>query len=351
MNITGKKIGAGTRLQAGIPREYRSITTLRANGLMLRGVVVATYVTDDAGHPQADSDGKDSPSAVYCDVLVYSSVPGQRWSGLKNVLVAQERGGLHRGKIWKPRAATVSLTDELDQTSNPAYLDGDHVLISFLDNNFSQPIIIGGLPHPSQDWNWEEGELRPHLKLKQTDGDPELRLHHGITWGVNVDNNFIIDTTWANDGSLDDKGKESDPPTDGKGSQQFSLPQDSTMDIVFYDMTDSTAPDEVLRMKYQKDAGILDIKDAAGYFNVQIEDGASLKVELKDDAAKLTLGDGAVKAAVADHLEALYGTLKTWLEGVTVPTGTGPSGTPLNAPAPSWDSNINSDKLTLPDTG
>ena len=82
---------------------------------------------------------------------------------------------------------------------------------------------------------------------------------------------------------------------------------------------------------------------------IKLSEGASLKLTGKDAAAITILGDGGVKAAIADHLETFYGQLKTWLEAITVPTGMGNSGTPLNAPATSWDSSINSNKLKFPD--
>lgn len=85
---------------------------------------------------------------------------------------------------------------------------------------------------------------------------------------------------------------------------------------------------------------------------IQLDEGANLKLSNKDADAEAILGDGAVKVAIADHLEALYGDLKTYIEGAIVPTGMGPSGTVQagSGPAPSWDSNINSSKLSVPDT-
>jgi len=83
-----------------------------------------------------------------------------------------------------------------------------------------------------------------------------------------------------------------------------------------------------------------------------LDEGAALKVTGKDSAATTILGDGGVKAAIADHLETFYtATLKVYLEALFVPTGLGPSG-PASAgigPAPPWAPNINSNKLKFPD--
>ena len=192
----GIVVGKGTRIQAGIPN--RVLNADRAvHGLLVRGVVVATYVSDDGGHPQeGKEDTIDRPLAVYCDVLAYPSLPGQRLFALRHVLVAQDVDGMHRGRIWKPRAASLNVTgNPLDQISNPAHLDGDHVLVGFLNNNFDQPVILRSLPHPLMDTGHEERELGKRLRLKSVDGDPDFFKHHGVYYGVDNEGNFVLDST------------------------------------------------------------------------------------------------------------------------------------------------------------
>ncbi|OGO08148.1 MAG: hypothetical protein A2Y61_00240 [Chloroflexi bacterium RBG_13_60_13] len=316
----------------------------RANGLLLRGVVRATYVSNDPGHPLANN-GANPPKAIYCDVLVYPSMAGQRWFGLTHVLVSQPTGGMHRGRIWKPRATTANLDkQELDQTSNPAAMDGDHVLIGFLNDSFDQPIILRGLPHPATDTGQAEGQNPVGRRMILVDGDydPDFIKHHGVFRGVDNDGNFIVDTTWANDGKFQTDpsrlGHEADPPTDGKGSQTFRLPQDALYGIALFDMTDPSAPTEVMSFTIDKAKVV-----------TKIAQNNCLWIEGDLAGAKLTLGDGVVKVAVADHLEALYGLLKTAYDSHKHPTGTGPSGTP-DTPAPDWDASINSSQVLIPDT-
>ena len=85
---------------------------------------------------------------------------------------------------------------------------------------------------------------------------------------------------------------------------------------------------------------------------MKLAEGAALKIIGKDSAAATVLGDGGVKAAIADHLETFYTSLiKVHLEALFVPTAFGPSG-PASAgigPAPTWDATINSNKLRFPD--
>jgi len=171
-------VGAGTRLQSGIPKRKPSSMPGSSSGLLLRGVVTATYVIDDPDHPFADDPSK-VPTAVYCDVLTF----GRRWYFIPKCLVAQERSGLHSGHVWKPRAATMTITSapmDLNKGTNPAILDGDHVLVGFLDDNFNQPLILRALPHPAADVGNEELEVGHRLKLVDGDGDPDFWKHNDV---------------------------------------------------------------------------------------------------------------------------------------------------------------------------
>lgn len=335
--------GTGTRLQAGIPRSTKTSPPLAANGLLLRGVVMATYVSDDPVHPVSDNT-KSTPIAVYCDVLVYPSRPGSRWMGLKNVVVSQPVAGMHRGRIWKPRAASVDFGgQELSELSDPSQIDGDHVLVGFLNGSFDQPIVVGSLPHPAIDTGHPDGELGQRMKLTLTDGDPDYFKHHGVYYGVSDDGNWVLDTTWANSGEIDSQGIEPDPPTDARGSINLRLPQDASYDVSLFDMSTPASPNEVCKLSIFKDK-----------LELKITQGASLVVEEDGADATLTLGDGAVAVAVANHLQTLYQSLATNIAAADAHThtlGAGVTSGP-NVPIapPAWDSNINSNKLLIPDT-
>lgn len=348
-----KTVGRGTKLQSSLPKSRNYDSRSRTHGLLSRGVVVATYVTDDAtGHPaltsgSAHSNNPQSPGglgvAIYCDVLLFPSIAGSRWCGLRNVLVSQERSGIHRGNIWKPRAATVDVvTGNMDDAlSNPANLDGDHVLIGFLDDAFDQPVILRSLPHPSSDKGNENYSIGTRTKLKLTDGDPEFWKHHGVFWGVDNEGNHIIDSTFANDGTLAADGSEAAPPVDSKGTQTRNLPKDATHNLQLWDMSNPAVPVRVAKVTLEDTQWVISFLE-----------GATILIDGTGPLATMTLGDGAVAVAVADHLETLYAALKLYIENAVVTTGTGPSSTieAASGSAPSWDSLINSNKLTIPDT-
>jgi hypothetical protein len=94
---------------------------------------------------------------------------------------------------------------------------------------------------------------------------------------------------------------------------------------------------------------------------IQNEGQDFLRIENTSDGLKVFLGealadsilvqiaDGAKSAAIAEYLETMWGSLKSWLELHTHSTGTGPSGPPLNNPATAWNASIASTKVLLPD--
>lgn len=290
----------GTVLQSGIPHRPARYGKADTKGLLLRGVVVATYLVDDANHPT------EQPVQVYCDVMVYSGMRDTRWMYMPRCVVIQDRGGaLHSGRVWKPRAASVDISGStefnIEQATNPAYMDGDHVVIGFFDNDFAQPIIIGGIAHPSRDIGNTERDVGNRLNVRLADGDPDFWKHHGVFYGVSDAGDFVVDTTRGTNGVLETDGKEAEPPGDGSaGNVVMRLPVGSTI-------------------------------------TVQIDGGASITIEEKDGNAKLTLGDGAESGVI-------FSALKTAYDAHTHPTGVGPSGPPTTPLAPGAEAT----KLKIP---
>lgn len=118
---------------------------------------------------------------------------------------------------------------------------------------------------------------------------------------------------------------------------------------------DDTPGSEVvsLRWKNEDEQINLLIFDSDGSVKIQIDEGATLHLTGKDSSTVSVFGDGAVKVAIADHLETFYNSLKTkfdLFDAHVHATGTGPSGVPVpTISASSWDASINSTKMTIPD--
>lgn len=163
-----------------------------ANGAMVRGVVVATYVDDEPDDATAD------PFGVYCDVLAYSGLYGNQSFLIRKAIVRQERSGLHDGDIWKPRAAKIDMergTMDINQ-AKPADMDGDHVIVGFLDQDINLPVVLGCIRHPRADKGKSDSDqLGKRLRLVDGDGDPRLWRHHGGFFGFEDNGDFIVDLT------------------------------------------------------------------------------------------------------------------------------------------------------------
>jgi hypothetical protein len=298
---------SGGRFQSGVPKRIMPEQPTRARGLFLRGVVVATYVVDDSTHPQAQGTlpPGTKPTAVYCDVITYGSRAGMRTNLIQQCLVLQRRGGLHDGDIWMPKATTIDTTGgDLDRNvgSNSAYWDGDHVLVGFMDDDVGLPVILGGVPHPAADSGVEaQGEVgneRRRLRLRQVDGHPDFTKHHGSYYGIDSDGNHVVDTRFANDGSIDSLGVEPSPPIDGKGSQKLQLPLDAVHQITFEDMSSPGSPQTKVTMVINKDKSHLTFTDS------------SFELLVDDNSAVIHLGGDAQKASVDAKVQTEFNRLR-----------------------------------------
>lgn len=290
--------GNGALFQSGVPTRMPVDQPTRARGLMLRGVVVATYVLDDETHPQAQGTSRGGPVAVYCDVISYGSRAGSQTRLIRNCLVLQRRGGLHDGDIWMPKATGQDNTGQnnLDRNlgSNSANWDGDHVLVGFMDDDFALPIIVGGIPHPTADVGIDSqgqaGQFRRRMKLRQVDGHPDFTKHHGSYYGIDQNGNHVVDTRFANDGSLDQFGAEANPPNDGKGSQTVQIPTGAKYELTVEDMANPASPAIKATLTVDKDKMHLTFD---GGFELLVDNAGSV----------VHLGNGDERATVDQLLQ------------------------------------------------
>ena len=224
-----KPMPSGAVLQAGLP--FAPGPGTQAHGLLVRGVVVATYVYDDPGHPFAN----DQPAAIYCDVLVYTQLTGGRTYLLKNVLVSQEYASMQGGVIYHPRAATQTISGaplDPSEVIDPAQLDGDHVLVGFIDDRRHQPVILRMLPPPNSDIGHAGDPLGHRTRLTLVDGQPWLLKCNGAFLGFDGAGNWVVDTTQANDGGIDATGREIPSPGGGALTQRGKLTGGFTTQLI-----------------------------------------------------------------------------------------------------------------------
>lgn len=334
-----QQVGA-RRIQAGLPLRYVRPQYERMHGLLMRGVITATYEVDNPQHPILTLDPNITPVAVYCDVLCYSSMINQRFQMLKQVLVSQDVGGMHRGKVWKPRASKTDITGsaiDLDKATNPAFLDGDHVLVGFIDDSPNTPIILKGIPHPSADVGNERKDAGQRLNLKRVDGDPDFWKHHGSYFGINDDGDFVADTRLANNGTVNGEGKEPDAPTDGKGSHRYVLPKDAEHRIELVETDGTTVVLTIL------------IKDGKIELGAEgADDKASLDSLVQQELSRIKDDLDAMKSSYDAHVHPVSTVVSNATPAGPGPvTGAGTAAAPTPMTAPTSPGSTNSDLVTI----
>lgn len=242
----------GVLSQSALGKIRNSDVGFGANGLLVRAGVLRTYYADQAQAlpqpPNSTSGTNRNPTRRtaseetktrhhYVDVLAYSGLAGVRKRFIPKVLVTQSGGGVHTGEVWVPREARINISNETLLSDikriNPGDLDGDHVLIGFMDDDFRTPVVVCSIPHPSRDKGADTApnaySTRFELGPVQTDVKfPRYTIHNGATWGIDEAGNFIINIARAHTGTYDRKGREPRLPGDPSSRSDLVLPLDGS---------------------------------------------------------------------------------------------------------------------------
>lgn len=307
---------SGVASSAAPPSRGQGRDSFDASGLLVRGVVIAVYVSDgDAAYPESVDPSRNH---VYADVMVYSTRPALHRAILRRVACGS--AGLHGGPLWRPRATSGTFSGRvLSHQSDPMDLDGDHLLIAFVDGDLSSPTMLRVVDHPRRGLGLEGLDtLGQRETLRVVDGDPMLWKHHGTFFGVDAGGDFVVDARRANTGNFPE-GVES--------------PEASAGDV---------------RVLVRPSGEVIVSGLAAD------GSGESFKIALTNAGLAVSLDAGATApTARANHLQTLYVALKAALDvyGPHVhPSAMGPTGTPVPPlVVPDWTSNIVADGLRAPE--
>lgn len=203
-----------------------------------RGVVIRTHFADDAAGDNASR----APRGVTCDVMTWSSRGGN--GRLSGVPVLQRGSTVGNASLWVPRAGTRTLDgDPLSWDGDPVAgvaavdpenVDGEWVLVEFIDGDYRAPIIVGSIQHP-RSRRPQNGATPAELVDVGADGavgtTPDglerFLAHQGTVARVDRAGNVVVDTSA---GGQTDAG---DALEGTSGHVDLNLAADATLTVRF----------------------------------------------------------------------------------------------------------------------
>lgn len=205
-----------------------------------RAVVVNTYVSDTDGRSYRQKSWQ-----VTCDVILCRT--GHR---MNHVPVQQPAWGEHDARPWIPRESTrvisqnTALNVDVLRTARGNFvggvtplddLDGDVVLVDFIEGSFRHPIIRGAIPHPQTKRLVYEGPGHTDGAGGEDDRGKVYRReayarHAGVEARVSGVGDVLLDTVAATDDRTeqDTSGASGHVRVRVKGSQRLTVEMDGT---------------------------------------------------------------------------------------------------------------------------
>lgn len=311
---------------------------LRPRSILNRAIVTNTYVTDNPYITSSTGERQPlsrSRKSVECDViLVRSMVP------LSRVPVLQRQHGVNNvNGLWIPRPCTrvISTGEGVSfqpvsasrvggaarrETGTPASLfsdlDGDHVLVGFVENDGDYPVILEAFTHEAtkrlvvgdmDSIGWEEGD-------DSTRGAPYRNEHYLAHYGTEVRVNARGDLLIDGVGAYTDPSTETPDDAGGqirvrvKNAQRFTIEMDGT--------------------------DVLEVWKDGGQVRIDLGEGAAQRLILGDDFKTFLNNFLSTKFDLHTHVA---GTL---LDSLTNPV-TGATGVPVGFTGTQMDDTLLSD--------
>lgn len=192
-----------------------------------RAVVINTYVSDDEANTRRKK-------FVTCDVIIVrTGVPMSR------VPVEQRNFGVNNvHQLWVPRPSTrvISTNEALNLRSvgatgklegrGTAYddLDGDQVLVDFVEGDIDYPVVRGALQHQRSN----RQVVNSTSDRGKASKDEYYTHHQGTEVRIDKDGNVLFDTVGAYSDLVDETGSGGDFRVRMKDSKTYVIEMDGT---------------------------------------------------------------------------------------------------------------------------
>ena len=199
--VTGRPIKAGLNMnvQRARPSKYHGI---------YRAVVIATYGSDDSVRTE-DAPNTERLHEIECDIIMMKTT-----NFITRVPVMQREHGYTNASPWIPKGSDHVVGGGLMSFKrvsrrglpltippNFADLNGDKVMVQFVDGNFDDPIIVGAATHPHTKRKVNNGKGWSESGGADN-GEPQIEekyiRHAGTEFRVNGYGDVLLDTTIAN---------------------------------------------------------------------------------------------------------------------------------------------------------
>lgn len=233
----------GRTIRSGLNTQYSSgRNEHRAANQPYRAVVLKTYASDDPVRTENGRSGTERLYEVECDVLLARSL-----TFLPRVPVAQRNHGLCDADLWIPRPSTRALSgQELNLTrvslrGTPSgmptalsELDGDQVMVEFIEGDIWCPIIVGATSHVRtkrlvvDGSGWQEGNGGSERGTAHL--NERYFRYRGVEARINDVGDVLLDTV----GATSDTDTEEPGATGGqvrlriKSSERFTVEMNGT---------------------------------------------------------------------------------------------------------------------------
>lgn len=339
------KLLDGTTAQSGHVRNSGDYSHERINYPVL-GVVLNLYPSDDAANNKsaiATHNGRGTRWEA--EVLILNDGMDSYWTVQNAVILPNGPTGIDDFCEELPRPCSQMIDGSKFKSSmasiDPSKLDGDVVIVQFLGGKITQPIITGWFPHPS---NFTDSSTQGFKEGTLAQGKRVLKRNNGVEMAITPAGSVYLDTNKSGSSVIGSESGPSRKLNARGGDVKVNVKPGRTCEVNFNPSVptpttepslpqknppDPASPRETAnsRMTLTKD----DVEAVAGQVVRIIAKQLDIVLSPAGNLYMGDEGDADENMVLGQVWKSLMTRVLTALSTHTHPTGTGPSGPPIQA--------------------